>query len=222
MDALARLYPVATALLRDVDEALATLGAPATHPVWRLLASVGATPADIARFVADLEPSRQRAAATALRLHADSYVNASIPTDPPWEGETSQRYAVVAAAVRAHLAGEPDSMAGRLRTLASYVDNLADWQQSLRDAIARCLAQAMTSSQAVTLRRPGARTNDPSGLGAAVIAAADIGAAVLEVARDAAAAGQQLVHGAAGLDELPYRTPALPDPFSYPGPIGLH
>jgi hypothetical protein len=222
MDALARLYPVAAALLRDVDEALGTLGAPPSHPVWRLLASVGATPADVAGFVADLEPSRQRAAATALRAHADSYVNASIPTQPPWEGEASQRYAVVAAAIRDHVSGEPDSMTGRLRALASYVDNVADWQQALRDAIARCLAQAMTSSQAVTLRGRGTRPADPSGLSAAVIAAADIGAAVLDVARDAAAAGQRLVGGAAGLDELPYRAPALPDPVSYPGPIRLH
>jgi hypothetical protein len=222
MDALARLYPLAGALLRDVDEALATLGAPATHPVWRLLASVGATPADVAGVVADLDPSRQRAAATALRGHAEAYVNASIPSDPPWEGETSQRYAVVAAAIRDHLSGEPDSMAGRLRALASYVDNVADWQQSLRDAVARCLAQALTSSQAVTLRGRGTRAADPSGLTAAVVAAADIGAAVLDVAREAAAAGQQLVRGAAGLDELGYRAPALPDPVSSPGPIRLH
>jgi hypothetical protein len=222
MDALARLYPVTAALLGAVDEALATLGAPATHPVWRLLAAVGATPGDVAGFVADLEPSRQRAAATALRGHGDSYANASIPTDPPWEGETSLRYAVVAAAVRDHLSGEPDSMSGRLRALASYVDSVADWQQSLRDAIAGCLAQAMTSSQAVTLHGRGRRTADPSGLSAAVIAAADIGAAVLEVARDAATAGQHLVRGVAGLDELPYRAPALPDPVSSPGPIRLH
>src|SRR5262249_34315819 len=161
----------------DVDEALATLGAPPSHPVWRLLGRVGATPGDIVGVVADLEPDRQRAAAVALRQQADAYVNASVPTDPPWEGRTSQRYALTAVAVRDHLGTGPESMAGRLRDLASYVDSVADWQQTARDAVARILAQVITSGQAVTLRAQRSRPGDSGGLTAAVVAAADIGAA---------------------------------------------
>jgi hypothetical protein len=223
MDALARLNPVAAPLLRDVDEALGTLGAPPTHPVWRMLGHVGALPSDVVAFLAEWEPSRLRAAATTLRVQAQAYTNSSIPAEPPWEGETAQRYAVTAAAVREHLAGGAESMAARLGGLASYVDAVADWQQSLRDEMARTLATVLTSSQAVTLRaarRPRAAETD--GLTAAVTAAADIGAAVLGVAQDAAAAGERLARGAGALDELPYRPPAQPDPVSYLGPIRLH
>jgi hypothetical protein len=223
MDALARLNPVAAPLLHDVDEALATLGAPPTHPIWRLLGHVGALPSDVVAFLAEWEPSRLRAAATTLRVQADAYANTSIPAEPPWEGETSLRYAVMAAAVRDHLAGDPESMAGRLGGLASYVDAVADWQQSLRDDMARTLAAVLTSSQAVTLRAARrSRAGETGGVTAAVTAAADIGAAVLGVAQDAAAAGERLARGFGALDELPYRAPAQPDPVSYSGPIRLH
>jgi hypothetical protein len=219
MDALAQLAPVAAPLLRDVDAALLTLGAPPTHPVWRALSRVGATPADVVAFVADLEPSRLRAAAEALRAQAAAYEQATLPLDAPWEGETARHYRAAAAAVHEHLAGDGPSLASRLRAQASYVDSWAEWQQALRDDLARVLARAMTSSQAVTLRSRMARPTEVDGLPAAVQAAADIAAVLLGVAEDAAVAGRDVIRAAPELDELPYRESRPSDPVAGSGPI---
>ncbi|MBX6749805.1 MAG: hypothetical protein IRY85_09050 [Micromonosporaceae bacterium] len=221
MDALAQLAPVAAPLLRDVDTALLTLGAPPTHPVWQALGRVGATPADVVAFVADLEPSRLRAAAEALRAQATAYEQAPLPLDAPWEGETARYYRAAAASVHEHLAGDGPSLASRLRAQASYVDSWAEWQQALRDSLARVLAQAMTSSQAVILRSQMVRPAEVDGLPAAVHAAADIAVVLLGVAEDAAAAGRDVIQAAQGLDELPYR-PSLPsDPLTGSATIRL-
>jgi uncharacterized protein YukE len=221
MDALAQLAPVAAPLLRDVDTALLTLGAPATHPVWRALGQVGATPADVVAFVADLEPSRLRAAAEALRAQATAYEQASLPLDAPWEGQTARHYQAVAASVHEHLTGDGPSLATRLREQASYVDSWAEWQQALRDRLARVLAQAMTSSQAVALRSQMARPAEVEGLPAAVQAAADIAVVLLGVAEDAAVAGRDVIRTAQGLDELPYRANVPSDPLAGSGTIRL-
>jgi hypothetical protein len=219
MDALAQLAPVAAPLLREVDTALLTLGAPPTHPVWRALGRVGATPADVVAFVADLEPARLRAAAEALRAQAAAYEQASLPLDAPWEGETARHYRAAAAAAHEHLAGDGASLAARLRAQASYVDSWAEWQQALRDDLARVLARAMTSSQAVTLRSQLARPTEVDGLPAAVQAAADIAVVLLGVAEDAAAAGRDVIRAAPDLDELPYRESLPSDPLAGSGPI---
>jgi hypothetical protein len=219
MDALAQLAPVAAPLLRDVDTALLTLGAPATHPVWRALGRVGATPADVVAFVADLEPARLRAAADALRAQAAAYEQASLPVDAPWEGETARHYRAAAEAVREHLAGDGPSLASRLRDQASYVESWAEWQQALRDGLARALAEAMTSSQAVTLRSQMTRPTEVDGLPAAVQAAADIAVHLLGVAEDAAAAGRDVIRAAQGLDELTYRENLPSDPLAGSGTI---
>jgi hypothetical protein len=66
MDALARVEPVARPLLREVDVALATLGAPADHPVWPLLRRLGVTPADAVAFFAEARPDAIRSAGAAV------------------------------------------------------------------------------------------------------------------------------------------------------------
>ncbi len=214
MAALAALAAAAGPLLRDIDAALATFGVPPTHPVYRALGSVGATPAGLVGFAADLEPSRLRAAGTALRAQAAAYEQAEIPADSGWESNTARYFAESTTAIRDHLAGGTASLAGRLRALASYVDSLADWQQALRDDLARVLARAMTSSQAVTLRLSMAPSGDGAGLTAAALAAADIAVVLLGVAEDAAAAGRDLIRYAPGPDELPYRKPAHTEPLT--------
>lgn len=221
MDALAQLAPVAAPLLRSVDQALLTLGAPPAHPVWRVLGRVGASPADVVAFVADWEPTRLHAAAAALREQAAAYEQASIPSDAPWEGETARYYTAAAAVARDHLAGETDSLTTRLRRQASYVERLADWQQAVRDALARALAQAMTSSQAVTLRSQTVRPGEVAGLAPAVQAAADIAVVLLGVAEDAAAAGHDVVGAAGDLSQLPYRADLPADPLAGSGTIRL-
>lgn len=221
MDALAQLAPVAAPLLRDVDTALATLGAPPDHPVWPALGRVGTTPADLVAFAVDLEPSRLHAAASALRDQADAYQQAAIPVDAPWEGETARHYAAAATAVRDHLQGAGESLATRLRAQASYVDRLAAWQQALRDGLARALARVLTSSQAVTLRSQAVRPTDGGRLRAVVVAAADVAVVLLGVAEDAAAAGHDVVRSSRELTELPYRAQLPTDPLAHSGTISL-
>jgi hypothetical protein len=173
----------------------------------------------VVAFVAELEPARLRSAAAALRAQATAYEQASLPLDAPWEGETARHYHAAAASVHEHLAGDGPSLATRLRAQASYVDSWAEWQQDLRDRLARVLAQAMTSSQAVTLRSQALRPAEVDGLVAAVQAAADIAVALLGVVEDAAAAGRDVIRAAQGLDELPYQ-PILPtDPLAGTGTI---
>lgn len=221
MDALAQLAPVAAPLLRDVDRALLTLGAPPTHPALPALGRVGSTPSAVVAFAAELEPSRLRQAATALREQATAYEQASIPTQPPGEGELARRYAATATAVRDHLAGPADSLAARLRDQASYVESLAAWQQELRESLARALARVMTCGQAVTVRSYATRPDDVANLKAAVEAAADIAAVLLGVAEDAAAAGRAVVRSPRPLDELPYRSSAPSDPIGPASTIRL-
>jgi hypothetical protein len=233
MDALARLAPVARPLLRDVDNALATLGAPAEHRVWGLLRRVGTTPADAVTFFVNVDPDRLRAARVTLRDWAMAYEEATVPVEVPWEGSAAQVYAAAATALRAHLHGGADeSMASRLRANASYVDSVADWVQQSRDELARVVARVLTSSQAVTVRSVPSlgrglaevmRSDDlGDGLARAVAAAADIGAAVLGVAEDAVVAGRDLHLAAApALAELSYRPPAQLDPVRHEATIRL-
>jgi hypothetical protein len=233
MDALARLAPVAQPLLRDVDNALATLGAPGQHRVWGLLRRMGTTPAGAVTFFVDIDPYRLHAAGETLRDWAMAYEGATVPATVPWEGSAAQFYAASAAALSRHLHGDADeSMAGRLRADASYVDSVADWVQQSRAQVARMVARVLTSSQAVTVRsvpslgRGLAEVMRNDGLGGglarAVEAAADIGAAILGVAEDAVVAGRDLHLTAAPLlAELSYRPPAELDPLRYVDTIRL-
>jgi hypothetical protein len=235
MDALGRLAPVARPLLRQVDNALATLGAPPEHPVWGLLRRVGATPADAVGFVADLEPARLRTAAEELRARADGYASAVVPARlSGWEGASAEVYATRAVGLATHLhAGLVD----RLRASASYVDAVADWYAGARDQLAHCLADVLGSRQAMAVRsqpavgggltellRDGVGGDGGTGeaLATSVRAAADIGVAILGVAEDAVARGGELHRRwAAELSELTYREPVHTEPLG-DGTIRLH
>jgi hypothetical protein len=230
MDALTRLAPVARPLLRQVDNALATLGAPPEHPVWGLLRRVGTTPADAVSFFADLEPARLRAAADQLRARADGYAAAAVPARLlGWEGAAAEVYATQAAGLADHL---HTGLVEQLRTSASYVDAVADWYVGARDQLAHCLADVLGSRQAVTLRSQPALgggladvmrdggTGDA--LATAVRAAADIAVVVLGVAEDAVARGGDLHRRwAPELSEVTYRAPVHTDP-TRAGTIRLH
>jgi hypothetical protein len=230
MDALAHVASVAQPLLHDVDSALATLGAPPSHPVWRHLRSLRATPAQAVTFFVELEPPRLRMAATSLRDEAQSYERATIPAAAAWEGVAAQHYATTAAAVIDHLSADGiDSMVGRLRALASALDAVADWQQHSRDALAGVLAGVLMSRQAMTVRSHRALGGPAQavwqaatdGLPEAVLAAADIGAALLAAAEEAQVAGQRLLVTLDGLHELRYQPPAASDPIGHSGTIRL-
>jgi len=209
MDALDRLEPVARELVHRADEYLAQQGAPADHPVWTLLRRVGAVPSDAVCFVAGQRPDRLRHLGDAIREHTAGYHAASIPTALDWAGSAGTAYAAQAAALAAHQGGDgPDSLAGRLVETAGYLDAVADWQQGTRDQLARALADILTSAQAVVVRlgSDGARPVGPSegsagASGRAVaLAAADIGARILEVAARALEVGADI--GPAWADRL--------------------
>jgi hypothetical protein len=230
-DALARLAPVAEPLLRDVDNALATLGAPPSHPVWRRLRSLAATPAEVVMSVAEWEPDRLRGVAASLREQAEAYERVAIAAAGPWQGAAAEHYAAAARAVRDHLCGDPvESMAGRLRAQASAADAVADWQRSGRDAMAAVLAGVLMSRQSLAVRSHPALGNGRAvamwqpatdGLTEAVLAAADIGAALLGVADEVLGAGERHVRTLGDLGELVYRPPTFADPIAYGGAIRL-
>ena len=206
MDAMRRLEPVARPLLRQVDTALATLGAPADHRVWALLRRVGLTPADAVSALCDLEPERLRAAAGAVRDRADEYATSVVPISiEGWSGAAAEAYAQRAAGLADH---QHEALPARLRATASYVDSVADWMDAARDRLARCLAAVLGSTQALAIRAPSGGFATSS-----VMAAADIGAAVLavvdEVITEAGASPGQWELG-----ELEYRAASYPDPVS--------
>jgi hypothetical protein len=224
MDALARLTPVAEPLLRDVDNALATLGAPPTHAIWRRLRSLAATPAQVVTSFAAWDPDSLRSAASALREQADAYERITISTASPWEGAAAEHYLAAARALRDHLAaGAVESMAGRLRAQADAAEDLAEWQHRGREAMAATLAGVLMSRQALIVRSHPALGAGPAaamwqgateGLTEAVLAAADIGAALLGVAEDLLGGAERYLHALAGLGELPYRAPAFTEPIA--------
>jgi hypothetical protein len=220
-------------MLRDVDDALATLGAPPEHAVWGLLRRLRTTPGDAVAFFADLTSDGLRVAASLLGDEATEYAKVRIPGALPWDGSVADFYAVSAAALETHLsAQDAPSMLGSLRATASYVDAVAGWCQFSRDDLARILARALMSSQAVAVRSfpslgrdlgETMRVADRGALALAVTAAADIGAAVLGVAEDAVVAAQALHREAAtSLAELPYRAPTYVDPLRHDATIRLH
>jgi len=230
MDALARLYPVAHQLLAQVDLALATLGAPAEHPVWNLLRRLGATPGDVVGHLAGLRPEPLREAALALHAEAETYRSIEVPVEVAWSGAAAEVYRAHAAALAVHL-GRADavaadaSMIGRLAAMAAYAEQAADWVQDARDRMARALADVFSSTQAVQLKGgPGLGgleelTRAPAGVPAAtvpaatvpaatVLAAADIAVWLLAAAEEVLVAGQDLhARFAAELGEVPFVAP---------------
>jgi hypothetical protein len=208
MDALSRLGPVGLSLLRQVDVALATHGAPATHPVWPLLRQVGATASDAVRAVAGLRPDDIRAAGVTVRSEVEALAAMSVPVDVDWHGAAGDAYALVGRALDQHLRGPGGgSLAGRLGATADYADEVADWCARSRLAMARALAEVLGSAEAVTVRT-GADMSGVAGR-AVVLAAADIAAHVLTAAAGAVAEGQAtLARWPSRLGELTYRAPA--------------
>jgi hypothetical protein len=206
MDALARLEPVAQPLLAAVDRLLGTLGAPADHAVWGHLRAVGATPADAVAFFVRLHPAPLRTAAAGLRGLERTYAAIDVPVKVGWRGAAGEEYAAYAAALADHLNGD-DSLAATAARAGSYVDEVGEWQQRSRDRMARALAEILVSAQAVTITaqpRGGEVSLD------AVIAAADIGAYLLNVAASAIGDGHDLHRSwEAELSELAFQ-PAGP------------
>lgn len=193
MDALDRLAEPGLDLLRRVDTLLAA-GAPEGHHVWPLLRRMQVLPGEALRHFVDLSPGPLAAAGQAVRRHVHGYDRACAAlTDPVlWSGPAAAAYGQTRTALLRHLDEGPESLVGRLEATAGYADALADWVEGSRLAVARALAEAIGSAEAVTVVTATSVTrvtshsgpSSPGGVAAAEIAARLL--AVLCVAYDGA------------------------------------
>ena len=227
MDALDRIEPVARELLVRVDAALIAHGAPADHALWAQLRRVGAAPGDVVAFFVATDPEVLRRAAEALRTRGAVLADIRLHVAGGWQGAAGESFAAHAAAMQAHLdaeaieagaeAGE-ESIRGRWSATASYVEDVADWFTDARVALARTLAEVLSSTQAVAVASCPLFTGDVAEVAQfastavprqALAAAADIGAHVLATAGEHLAEGHDLRSRWEGrLGEVAYRAPA--------------
>src|SRR5882672_11630450 len=154
MDLLDRVQPTARDLLDRVDAALLTSGAPAGNPIWPLLARVGALPGEAVEHLASVSPGPLVAAGDPVRIQARGYETqqATVPMPAAWRGPAAEGFASQWSTLSGHLAGDPESMAGRLADTARYAEEVAGWLARSRQALAGTLAECLGSAEAVTLR----------------------------------------------------------------------
>jgi hypothetical protein len=201
MDPLDRLAEPAADLLARVDEVLAEAGAPDGHRIWPLLRRLGALPGDVLTAVRALQAAPIEAAAARLRSRSGGYDDAAGALIPiGWTGAGGEAYERMREALRAHLAGGPDSLAGRLDATASYFEAVAGWAAATRLALAHTLADLLTSAEAVAVVTGGiggvpggpGGPNGPPGAAGPAGPAAEIGARVLAVGVDVADRAEEL------------------------------
>jgi hypothetical protein len=180
MDPLDLIGAPAADLLDRVDEVLTTDGAPAEHRLWPLLRRLGALPGDVLHAFLALRSAPLLTAAAGMRARAGGYDDARAALHAlPWEGAGGQAYDDVRAALAAHLSDGPDSLTGRLDATAGYLTAVAEWMERSRRSLARTLADALVSAEAVAVVTAGNAGPGPA-------AAAEIGAGVLAAAAETA------------------------------------
>lgn len=209
-DVLDQVIAPGTQLLDRVDAALLAHGIPADHPVTALLRRLGALPADVLSAAATWCPAAVRATAADLRRVAAGYERQRdlVAASAGWAGTAGAEFAAHRAALAGFVAetGEPGeaSLVGRLRATAAYLDDVAAWLERARRDLARAVAEALGSSEAVALHASGD-----------ALAAAAIAARVLAAAAEAYADGDAVAQRWAGrLDEITYRPPVTATPSS--------
>jgi hypothetical protein len=217
MDLLDRVHPIARGLLARVDATLLSSGAPDDHRIWPLLRRLGGLPGEAADRLAELAPEALSAAAGPLRDRADGYRSwtASVPAVAAWRGPAAEGFAARWSTLAGHLAGDEETMAGRLVDTARYLEDVAAWLARGRRELAGALAECLGSAEAATLHAA------PAGLAAGgevrggvapsagarevVLAAATLGAHVLATVADVVDGGQRILDAWRGrLDELRY------------------
>jgi ABC-type transporter Mla subunit MlaD len=243
MDLLDQIHPASRDLLDRVDATLLAAGAPDDHRIWPLLRRVGALPGEVTGQLAATTPEGLAAAAVPLRERADGYQAsvASVPAVAAWRGPAAEGFAAQWSTLSGHLAGDDETMAGRLRDTVRFLDDVTGWLTRARRELAGALAECLGSAQAAVVRAlPGAAAGpdlllDPrhalaaalaeplktgvhlaSGSGAptpreAVTAAATIGAHLLATVAEIIDEGQRT------LDDWAGRLSDLPYP-TVPGP----
>ena len=220
MDLLDQIHPASRDLLDRVDATLLAAGAPGDHRIWPLLRRVGALPGEAVGHFAAATPERLAAVAVPLRDHADGYRSsvASVPAVAAWRGPAAEGFAAQWSTLSGHLAGDDETMAGRLIDTARFLDDVSGWLTRARRELAGALAECLGSAQAGAVRGlPAAAGPDPrhaltwgSGTPApreAVAAAATIGAHLLAAVAEIIDDGQRTLDNWAGrLSDLPYPT----------------
>ena len=215
MDLLDRVHPIARGLLGRVDATLLSSGAPADHPVWPLLRRLGALPGEVVERLAEIGPEALGAAAGPLRDRADGYLSwaSSVPALAAWRGPAAEGFAARWSTLSRHLAGDEETMAGRLVDTARYLEDVAAWLGRARRELAGALAECLGSAEAATLHAGSAEP--AAGARGAAVAAATLGAHVL------AAAGEVLDDGQRTLDAWHGRLDELRQPVVDPSPASL-
>lgn len=215
MDLLDQIHPASRDLLDRVDATLLAAGAPEDHRIWPLLRRVGALPGEAVGHLAAATPERLAAAAVPLRDHADGYRSsvASVPAVAAWRGPAAEGFAAQWSTLSGHLAGDEETMAGRLLDTARFLDDVSGWLTRARRELAGALAECLGSAQAGAVRGLQASvhlagTPTPR---EAVVAAATIGAHLLAAVAEIIDDGQRTLDDWADrLSDLPY--PAVPAP----------
>jgi hypothetical protein len=224
MDPLDRLAAPAADLLGRVDDLLADGGAPADHRIWPLLRHLRTLPGPATGAICALRPAPLAAAGTAARTLLTEYdhTGTALRGELPWQGAGAEAFAAHREALAAHLDGAGESLVERLTATAGFADAVADWISRTRLGLARTLAVALGSAEAVTLvtgdagRATGIDTGIGAGIGAGagpapgVEAAAELGARVLGTIAAAYEEAEALAHRwPVTPTELAYR-PAAP------------
>jgi hypothetical protein len=223
VDALDRVAEAATDLLTRVDRTIGEEGAVADHAVWPLLRRLRSLPGDAVEAVATLRPDTLAGAGAVLDPLAGAYADSgrTAGKGQAWTGATATRFSATAGALATHLSGGGDTdrpgLAGRARATGRFADEVAGWMSDTRSAVARSVAAALGSAQAVTLR------TTPAGTPETAAAAADIAATILRTIAEAYDAAETLSRQwAERLAEEDYRPPADEGPtgaggFTVPG-----
>jgi hypothetical protein len=183
-DALDHLAGPAAELLARVDDVLARFGAAASDPVWMLLRRVRALPGEaVTALVPSLSPAPVAAAAATVRERAGPYADAraalAVPVD--WEGPAGEAFTAHAE----RLAGDLGQAADELAATGRLADEVADWIARTRSRLAAVLADALGSTEAVSV---------VLGLADAPRSAAAIATRVLAAIDEAVADGESLLH----------------------------
>ena len=221
MDLLERVHPVARGLLARVDATLLSSGAPDDHPIWPLLRGLGALPGEAVDRLSGITPEALGAAAAPLRDRADGLRSgtASVPAVAAWRGPAAESFAARWSTLAGHLAGDEETMAGRLADTARYLEEVAAWLGRARRELAGALAECLGSAEAATLHAaPDLAAPRSRGV---VVAAATLGAHVLAAAAEVVEDGQRVLDAWRDrLDELRYPV-AAPSPTTLGGQLEI-
>jgi hypothetical protein len=180
MDALIRVRAASDELLAQVDATLAHHGAPADHDIWGLLRRHGLLPGDAVATAAEWLPAVLDGRTALLRRQSEAQRDASASlsgqaTLSGWEGPAAAAFHSRLGGIRRELTEAEEAGIN----LADCLDELGEWLGTGRHRLARALADALLSAEAVTLAVPAplmpptVRAHAAATIGASVLAEVD-------------------------------------------------